>query len=168
MSSLSAPTIPRLVPRSDPVDVAGLGIAELVPHPRPFALDLSVTGGEMSRAVEHVSNVQYLAWLDRAAELHSDTLGYTRQRMLDDDVMWFVARHEIDYLAEVLPGDDLLVLTWVRDMKRVKSWRDYVILRTRDNEPVCRASTLWVFVRLSTRRAMRVPPEMARVFDPLS
>ena len=140
---------------------------EGVVHPRPFACDLTVGDGETSRAVDHVSNVHYLAWLDRAAELHSDSVGYTREAMLEQGVMWFVARHEIDYVAEAHPGDALTVYTWVRDMRRVKSWRDSIIHRPGDDTVVCRAATLWVLVDLATRRPTRVPPDMAGAFDSL-
>jgi len=142
----------------------------VVTHPRPFWCRIDVTGEHSSRAVNHVANTQYVHWLDRIAELHADSLGYTRGQMLESGSMWFVARHEINYLAEVHPGDTLLAATWVRDMGRVKSWRDSAILRMADDaEPtvVCRAATLWVFVNLASRRPMRVPADMARVFDPL-
>ncbi|MDY7109144.1 MAG: thioesterase family protein [Planctomycetota bacterium] len=137
-----------------------------VPHPRPFLLDLTVAGDELSNVIDHVSNVEYVRWLDRAAELHADSVGDTRQRLLERDLMWFVARHEIDYLAEAHLGDELLIATWVRDMKRIRSWRETIIIRPADETTVCRASTLWVLVRLSTRRPARIAAEMARRFEP--
>ena len=81
--------------------------------------------------------------------------------------MWFVARHEIDYLSEVWLDDKLVVATWVRDMKRIKSWRDYAVVRESDMTVVCRAATLWVFVDLQSRRPKRIEPEMAMRFHPL-
>jgi acyl-CoA thioester hydrolase len=81
--------------------------------------------------------------------------------------MWFVARHEIDYLAECWRGDELVIATWVRDFKRVKSWRDFAIMRPGDGTLVCRASTLWVLVELKTRRPVRIEPAMIDRFDPL-
>ncbi|MHC4415443.1 MAG: acyl-CoA thioesterase [Planctomycetota bacterium] len=138
-----------------------------VPHPDPFVCQLTIDRQHLSGAIEHVSNVEYLRWLDCAAELHADHVGYTRRRMLDRGIMWFVARHEIDYLAEAWPDDMLVVATWVRDMQRVKSWRDYVVVRPSDDTLVCRAATLWVLIDLATRRPTRVPADMARQFDPL-
>jgi acyl-CoA thioester hydrolase len=158
------PSLPRMSPRSAPVTAPNGEI----PHPAPFLCDLAIAPHEVSRAIPHVSNVEYVRWLDRAAELHSDSLGYTRRRMLDDGVMWFVARHEIDYLAEVWPRDELVVATWVRDFDRVKSWRDYVILRPGDDSIVCRAATLWVYVDLARRRPVRVPRAMVEAFRPLT
>jgi len=138
-----------------------------VPHPEPFLLDLTVEGDQLSNVIDHVSNIEYVRWLDRAAELHTNAIGYTRRWLLEHGLMWFVARHEIDYLAEAHLGDRLIVATWVRDMKRIRSWRDYLIIRPADEAVVCRAATLWVLVELKTRRPARIPPEMARRFAPL-
>jgi acyl-CoA thioester hydrolase len=87
--------------------------------------------------------------------------------MRETNLMWFVARHEVDYLAECWLGDELVIATWVRDMKRIKSWRDFVIVRPADGTVVCRAATLWVLVDLGTRRPRRIDDEMIRRFQPL-
>lgn len=159
--------VPGLTVRTKPFDLNGYDI----PHSSPFLCDIKITQKNLSRAIDHVSNIEYLKWLDRAAELHSDSLGYTRRSLMKKGVMWFVARHEIDYLAEVWPNDRLVLLTWVRDMARVRSWRDYLIIREDDSSegatPVCRAATLWVLVDLSRRKPSRIPSEMAQRFEPL-
>lgn len=138
-----------------------------VPHPQPFAMRLVPTAEGVSRSVRHVNNVEYVRWLDRAAELHSDSLGWTRDALLASGRMWFVARHEVEYRAEVFPGDELMIFTWVRNSGRSSSWRDTVIARVRDGAVVCRGSTCWAYVDLATRRPARIPPEMALAFQPL-
>ena len=138
-----------------------------VPHPSPFLCDLRVTREHLGGVIEHVSNVEYVRWLDRAAELHADSLGYTRRFMLQKQLMWFVARHEIDYLAECWLDDELVIATWVRDFHKVRSWRDYLIVRPRDSQVICRAATLWVLVDLATRRPCRIEREMIARFNPL-
>lgn len=159
---MSAAMPPPLVPATPTLDRSALGI----PHPRPFVCALNVEQNQLSTMIPHVSNIEYVRWLDRAAELHADALGYTRLWMLRAERMWFVARHEVDYLAEAWAGDRLLIVTWVRDMRRVKSWRDYVIVRPADDVVICRAATLWVYVNLETRRPTRIDPEMSSRFEP--
>ncbi|MDG2291244.1 MAG: acyl-CoA thioesterase [Phycisphaerales bacterium] len=141
-------------------------------HPHPFFAEVRPDHAESSQVVDHVSNVHYLRWLDRAAELHMDAQGWTRDSLLSAGHMWFVARHEIDYRAEVHAGDVLHLGTWVRDIRRAKSWRDTVLWRQNgnpDDEPqvVCTASTLWVLVELESRRPRRVPAAMAAAMNPL-
>ncbi len=138
-----------------------------VPHPAPFLCDVVVGSGSQPNPIDHVSNIEFVRWLDRSAQLHADSLGYTRRWLVDNGLMWFVARHEIDYLAEARPGEGLVLATWVRDMHRVRSWRDYVVVRPDDQTAVCRAATLWVLVDLASRRPTRIPAAMARTFHPL-
>ena len=154
---------PDLRVRHEAIDLGRFEVA----HPEPFVCDLAVNGSDLGDTIEHVRNTEYVRWLDRAAQMHADSLGYTRQRMLGDGVMWFVARTEIDYLGEVWNDDELVIATWVRDMQRVKSWREYVVIRPADEAVVCRAATLWVFMDLARRRPRRIPDEMARRFSPL-
>jgi acyl-CoA thioester hydrolase len=159
MSALKA----RMEPCTPWID---LGPMEL-PHPRPFAARLIVADEPANNVVGHVSNIEYVRWIDRVAELHADSIGYTRDAMLAEGYMWFVGRHEIDYLAECFSGDELLLLTWVRSFSRVKSWRDVRIIRPADGVIVCQAVTLWVLVDLESRRPKRITPEMAERFAPL-
>ena len=153
---------PDLSPRTGRIDLAAHG----VPHPAPFLLDLRVDGAAVHPEIDHVANTEYVRWIDRAAQLHCDHVGWTRERLLAEERMWFVARHEIDYRAEVRGGEELVVATWVRDFHRVRSWRDTVILRPADGEVVCRAATLWVYVDLRTRRPVRIPPDVIERFAP--
>lgn len=139
-----------------------------IPHDAPFLCTLTIGREHCSDVIEHLNNVVLVRCLDRAAELHADALGYTRRYMLGEGIMWFIARHEIDYLAEAWPGEELLIATWVRDMLRVKSWRDYVIVRPADDTIIARAATLWVLVDLESRRPRSVSTEMAARFHPMT
>lgn len=155
--------VPGMQPMTVPIDLKWLEI----PHPKPFVCGLRVMADYIGTVVEHVSNIECVRWLDRAAELHADSLGSTRRVNLEHGMMWFVARHEIDYFAEAWLHDELVIATWVRDVRKVKSWRDYVIARPADHTVVCRAATLWVLVDLQSRRPIRISQEMAARFQPL-
>jgi acyl-CoA thioester hydrolase len=137
-----------------------------IAHSRPFGIRLRPGDAGLSATVAHVSNVEYVRWIDRAAELHADALGHARTAMAAEGRMWFVARHEVDYLAEAFPGDELEVYTWVASMGRTTCVRETLVWRTRDARPVCRARTRWAFVDLATRRPARVPGAMADSFEP--
>jgi acyl-CoA thioester hydrolase len=154
---------PNVVPRREPIDLAPLNL----PHPAPFLCDVQVAEGDLSGVIEHVSNIQYVRWLDRAAELHTDSLGFTRRWLVEHDLMWFVARHEIDYLGETWRDDRLVLATWVRDCRRVRAWREYALWRPLDGRILCRAATLWVLVDLRTRRPRSVPADMVGRLEPL-
>jgi acyl-CoA thioester hydrolase len=139
-----------------------------VEHPNPFQCEITVSDSHTSNEVNHINNIQYIRWIDKAAEMHCDASDWTRERMLQDGIMWFVARHEIDYVAEATSSDQLRLTTWVDDVRRVKSWRTTVIHTIGDpHKEVCRCKTLWVLVNLETRRPISVPLEMAQAIEPL-
>lgn len=163
MSELAPVTAPSIEDRSLVARHAG--------HDHPFIAELRVDATHLSRLIPHVNNVEYLRWVDRVAELHADALGYTREALLGEDRCFFVARHEVDYLAECWMGDRLLVATWVRSMRKTTSWRDTVILRPAttsggDDVVIARAATLWAFVDLSSRRPARIEAAMIDRFAP--
>lgn len=133
-------------------------------HASPFLARLRIADGQRNLVVNHVPNTEFVEWIDRIAELHSDWVGYTRPILASRGLMWFVARHEIDYRAEVWPGDELIAATWVGETRRVRSWREVVVYRPTDTAVVTAARTLWVLVDLETRRPMRIPDEMNRAF----
>ncbi|MCH2135703.1 MAG: acyl-CoA thioesterase [Phycisphaerales bacterium] len=140
-----------------------------VPHPRAYWATIVPGADAASAAVDHISNVEYVSWLDRLGQAHLESLGWSSCDLLASGAMWFVARHEIDYRLEARAGESLLAATWVRTLRRVKSWRDTIVWRQGDEGwlPVCTATTLWVHVSLESRRSTRPPSDMALALDPL-
>jgi acyl-CoA thioester hydrolase len=136
-------------------------------HPRPFVCELVVEPAHLSDVIDHVSNIEIVRWVDRAAELHGDAAGLPRSTLLSRGLMWFVARHEIDFLKEAKLGDHVQVATWIGDVRRVKLWRHTSIVRAADGEVICSAATMWVLVNLATRRPERIPADWVAALDPL-
>ena len=62
-------------------------------------------------------------------------------------------------------GDDIVVRTWVSDMKRVTSMRRYELLRMADGKQLATASTNWAFVKFATLQPCRVPAEVLQAFE---
>lgn len=138
-----------------------------VAHSSPFVCRIVPDDRSSSRSIPHVSNIEYLRWVDRAAELHARVAGLSRESLLASNRMWFVARHELDYIAECWPGEELRLATWVRTVGRVQSWRDTTIWREDDRKVIFRGSTLWVLVDILSRRPARIDAEMVRQLRPL-
>ncbi len=145
------------------------GDAPAVPHPDAMWALLTPGDDTASRAVDHVSNVEYVRWLDMLGQAHLARLGWSADDLLASGAMWFVARHEIDYRLEARAGEPLLAATWVRSLRRVKSWRDVMVWRAtpEGHDLVCTATTLWVHVDLATRKGTRPPADMVESLAPL-
>ncbi len=153
----------QMISRNTPIAIAG------VPIEHAHQCDITILDHQASNEVNHVNNIEFIKWIDKASEIHLDTTGWTRPKLLDAQCMWFVARHEIDYRGEAFLDDALVLSTWVEDVRRVKSWRSTKIHALRD-EPtlVCECRTLWVLVNLETKKPMPVPSSMAESLNPLS
>ncbi len=140
-----------------------------VPLEHTHQCTITILEHQASNEVHHVNNIEFIKWIDKASEIHLDTTGWTRRKLLEANYMWFVARHEIDYRCEAFLDDELILSTWVEDVRRVKSWRNTKIHAMRD-EPtlVCECRTLWVLVNLETKKPTSVPRSMAKSLKPLS
>ncbi len=128
---------------------------------RAFALSRTVTPDQLSALVPHANNVQIVGWIDEAARAHGDASGLTREQMHAQGRMWFVARHEIDYLAESFAGDEILVGTWLTAVTKTTATRATRVWRRacRDEpwEAAVQASSRWVHMSLQSRRPTRIP-----------
>src|SRR5689334_2980746 len=80
----------------------------------------------------HVNNVAYVQWMQDAAIGHAEACGGAR---LAEEVggAWYVRMLRIEYLKPVFLNDELTVLTWVADWRKVKSLRRYRFMRGSEN-----------------------------------
>lgn len=116
-------------------------------------------------AVGHASNVAYVEWMQAAAIAHSTTQGWPSDRYLQSGFGWVVRSHKIEYHRPALPGDDVVVETWVATMEKATSIRRYRIVRRADSLLLATAETKWAFVNYATGLPKRIPPELAQSFS---
>lgn len=145
----------------------GTHIPPEVPHPRPMLFTIDVVESSLSETVPHVNNIAYVAWIDRVAELAGGVFGHERARLAELGRMWFVARQEIDYLAEAFVADRIIAATWIHDVRRSSCRRDTLLYRFADEQPIARARTTWTWIDLQRRRPCRMPEDVTQHLDPL-
>lgn len=117
-----------------------------------FALAHRVRPDETSALVPHANNVVILGWIDLVASWHGDAAGASRAALAADGRMWFVARHEIDYLGEAFVDDHLQFVTWIEKLGRTSLTRATRIVRATDGAVLTRATSRWALVDLATRK----------------
>jgi len=128
----------------------------------------------------HVNNVVYVQWMQDAAYAHSAALGWTLERYMEFGAGWVARLHQIEYLQPAFVGQVVIIKTWVADMKKVTSTRQYRMVRM-DPPPVDEhgsldpaasmretllavAQTTWAFIDFKRRTPRRIPAEMAADF----
>lgn len=112
----------------------------------------------------HVSNLEYLRWMQEIATAHSATVGWPMERYRTAGTGWVVRTHTIEYLRPAFAGERVAALTWVRAMGEQASPRRYLFVRARDRTVLARAETLWVHVSAANGRPVRVPPDLRDAF----
>jgi acyl-CoA thioester hydrolase len=125
---------------------------------------LSVTSAETDE-LGHASNLAYVRWMQDAAVAHSAAQGWPGEAYQALGAGFVVRSHQIEYLRPAWPGDQIVVRTWVANLKRVTSLRRYDIVRPADAKLLARAATDWAFIKFATGLPARIPPEIAEAFE---
>lgn len=107
----------------------------------------------------HVNNVVYVQWMQDVAVLHYEAAG-GNQAMLDAGATWVARSHHIEYLKPVYAGEDVIALTWVENLRRVRSLRCYQFRRQGDNVLLARGETDWVFVDIASGRPIAIADDI--------
>lgn len=129
--------------------------------PERFAIPIIPTSDDIDE-LGHVSNLVYLRWVAEAAMAHSRARGWDFARYRASGAAFMVRRHEIDYVAQVLLGQELRAETWVESWKLASCIRRTELLR--GETVVARAATTWAMIGLASGRPQRIPDELLAVF----
>ena len=134
--------------------------------PAVYEHTLVVTADQIDR-LGHVNNLAYLSWLLDAALAHSAAHGWPPERYEQLGSGWVVRSHQIKYLLPAYENEQIVVRTWVADMKKVSSTRRYRVLRASDEALLVSAATEWAFVDYRSGALRRIPDEIWRSFEPV-
>ena len=130
-----------------------------------FVLPVTVGDHDID-AQNHASNVAVVAWMNLAAWEHSKSLGFDVADYQRVGGMFVVRRHEIDYRAQALLGDELLCYTWPSYAQKATAHRQHRVVRKADGVLVAEGFNIWAFVNIATGRPTRMPAEVTQAFDP--
>ena len=129
-----------------------------------FSLRLKVRPEDID-AQNHVNNVVYLQWVQDVAVAHWRSLASPG---MQDGLGWVAARHEIDYRRPAMPGDEILLETWVGPAGRRTFERRTEIFRAADHKLLAEAKTIWVPIDMKTGKATDVSDDIRNLFSTAS
>lgn len=110
----------------------------------------------------HVNNVVYLRWIQDVAIAHWKALASPEDQ---EAIAWVALRHEIDYLAAALLGDEIIVRTWVGVAERLSFERLTEIVRSSDEKVLAKGRTLWCPVEFESGKPTRVSAAVRSLFS---
>ncbi len=114
----------------------------------------------------HVNTASYHQYLEEGATRASADAGFTYDWYFAHRHSWVVRKLQVRYLRPLRHGDELALRTWVSDVRRIYSHREYDLRRADDDSPVLRARAKWVYVNLDTLRPARIPDQAEAAFQP--
>ena len=134
------------------------------PPPRAFTSCRQVEWRDID-TVGHVNNANYLVYLEDCGVQAVNHFGWPMRRMLAAGFGIVARRYRIEYKQSAVLDDDLLVTTWVADVRRATAVRHYTITRASDQALMVRALALWVWVDLQTGQPIRIPADFLASFE---
>lgn len=111
--------------------------------------------------LQHVNNIVYLQWVQEVSGKH---WFYLTKNNKQDNYIWVVLRHEIDYLLPAIINDNITLKTWVGKTFGVKSVRYVDILK--GDKILAKAKTTWCLLDSKTFRPARIPEEITNILQP--
>jgi acyl-CoA thioester hydrolase len=135
--------------------------------PAVFEFPLRVCDADLDGVIRHVNNLVYLKWMQSAAVAHSAAQGWPAEKYQELGAGWVVRSHHIEYLQAAFADDEIVVRTWVANLKKVTSLRRFKIIRLTEGKEtlLAVAATDWAFIHFATHQPKRIPPEVASAFE---
>ena len=109
----------------------------------------------------HVNNAVWVQWIQEVALAHWYSVANPAHQ---DDYIWVVVRHEIDYLRAVVEGETVTGRTWVGEAAKGARFDREMEFVGDDGKVRVRARTTWAIIDKKAGRPIRVPPEVMAPF----
>ena len=102
-------------------------------------------------------------YLQETAATHADSLGLSiGGKNMPDNLSWVLTRMRIELDRYPKWRDEVKVFTFPRSMRKLFAYRDFEISLA-DGTPIGRASSEWMVINSTTRRAERMPESIASI-----
>ena len=143
-------------------------IAVSAPWPvaAPF-VQRRIAGASDIDGFNHVNNARYIDWANEIAWAHSGALGLSMEDYRRLGVGCVVWRHEFDYVAPVVLGDEIAIATWIAENdNRVRLTRAYDMRNAASGRTVFRGRTVFFSIDMKTGKPARMPPDFIAAYKP--
>ena len=131
------------------------------PMTRPIFEHRIIAPSEAIDELGHVNNAVWVQWIQEVALAHWYSIADPKHQ---DDYIWVVVRHEIDYLRAAFEGEVLTGRTWVGEAPKGARFDRHMEFVGEDGKVRVRAVTQWAIIDKASGRPLRVPPEVIAPF----
>ncbi len=113
-----------------------------------------------------LSSTALLRFLQQTASDASAAAGYDVEWYARQGTLWVIRRTVVQVLRPARYRDRLAIDTWVSDIRRVRSQRDYEVRQSDEDGLVARGWTDWVYIDVARGRPIQAPVEMCHALMP--
>jgi len=113
----------------------------------------------------HVNNVRYLQWVQDVAEAHWKSQAPAE---IQQNFIWVVLSHFIEYKSAVHLDDEVLVRTYVGEASGPKYDRYVEIWKAKGDKLCVKAHSVWCLLDAESHRPKKVTDDIRRIFEDLS
>jgi len=110
-------------------------------------------------SVGHVNNAAYGDYIEDAARQAASLCGWPAHRMAADGFDLATRQLRIEYRQPALPGDELMISTWLAELTEEEAVRHTTVARAADGELLAQGYARWGCVDVKTRAAVAMPAE---------
>jgi acyl-CoA thioester hydrolase len=100
------------------------------------------------------------------ATLASADAGYGVEWYATHRNAWVIFEMTLEHLGPIHYLDELSITTWVSDLQRVRSHREYLARNAKSGESVARGRAFWAFLNRDTLFPARISPDFIERFSP--
>jgi acyl-CoA thioester hydrolase len=135
-------------------------------HDKPFIETFTVCEQHID-ALGHTNNNVYSQWCEEAAWKHSASLGLDAGDYQRLDRAMAIQKADYQYRLPSFSGDTLVVGTWLTAVERKLTMeRSFQIFNQDSGELLFLGQWLFVCIKLSTNKPVKMPPEFIDAYCP--
>jgi len=112
---------------------------------------------------EQVTPLTLLYYLEDAAIAHSESVGNGLVQVKAEGVAWLLNRWHLQMERYPTHGEKVIIETWPSSFERFYGRREFLI-RNMAEEIIGRATSLWIFYNIVTKRPSRIRSEFGEVY----
>ena len=112
---------------------------------------------------EQATPLTLLYYLEDSAIAHSESVGYGLSQVKREGLAWILNRWHLQMDQYPRLGEKVIVETWPSSFERFYGRREFLI-RNKHQEVIGRATSLWIFYNIATKRPVRIRSEFGEVY----
>lgn len=112
--------------------------------------------------LDHVNNIRYIEWIQEVSKEHWKS---RVSKKVDQEVIWVVKSHHVEYKNEARLGDEISIKTFIAETRGAISVRAVEMRLLNSDKLLVESKTEWCLLNAKNYKPMRISEEIRSFFD---